>query len=99
MATLTVKQQIYVLEHINWFQMETWRYGLCSSIRHNIENCLNISLEDYNGCLKDFIPIFTIENARKFGLVRTEGFWWSLTEEGYKCRKEFVNWMITTLKK
>ena len=78
--------------------MEAWRYGLCTSIRHNIENCLNISLEDYNGCLKDFIPIFTIENARKFGLVRTEGFWWSLTEKGYKCRKEFVNWMITTLK-
>lgn len=106
MKPLSVKNQIKVLQKIHWDTVTKYDCGLCcaisfSMIRLNLLEIDDFDNEDLSKLVREHIPIFTIENASKYiGVSSTDSdFWWDQTEEGNKSRKEFVEWMISELKK
>lgn len=93
---LTPQEQIDVLRNIDWKDMRDENAGLCWGIAdalYTITGELNFFRE-----LRSYIPLFTIENANKFGAKRTI-YWFARNEQGYQQRRNFVNWMIQELEK
>lgn len=98
---LTTKQQIEVLESVlKGIMSPTPEWGgLCIFILYEL------SKRRYTDYLKTrfdeirlFIPLFTIENAARFGAgTYVLAYWWPLQD--MKSRARFVKWIIKQLKK
>lgn len=96
---LSNRDQIIVLQNINWKHTKAG-FGLCAGIRKSaaILGVSGLFSEFYVIRSSEIIPLFTIENARPF-LAINRRYWWPKNFIGYWLRKQFVNWMIKTLKK
>lgn len=100
MKSLTIEQQIKVLEAIDYVHMVGIEAGLCYAV---LQSCRKI----YNGPILPIdisllFPLFTNKNALQFGAYETENsqrFWWKITPESLPQRKQFIDWMIFELKK
>lgn len=115
MKTLSISDQIEILEEaktrlkeeINregWkaFKCDITSYGLCNVVVRIIFSKSNKSLFLPMSQIKEFIPLFTLENAREFGeslCINPLRFWWPLTKKGFQLRIEFLDWMINELEK
>lgn len=95
-ARLTIKEQIQVLKNIDWGVVENGNIGLCGAISNSFCEIYNSDVS-YAG-LKLIIPLFTIDNAYKFGAKRVI-YWWRFAEEDIIKRREFINWIISELEK
>lgn len=100
---LTIQQQVEVLRGINWDSVMDYNeygvgvcWGIFDSYRRVIE--VGLSVEQYMELL-DPIPLFSLDNAVKFGASRGSSYWWLRNEWGYNKRKEFVSWIISELEK
>lgn len=97
MRILTSEQQIKVLENIKWTDLKKYKDGLCYGIMMSLRDTLYINV--YSTECKNYIPLFTRENAIKFGANSFTAYWWPFGIKGNECRKQFVDWMIDELKK
>lgn len=88
--------RVKVLKHVKSLMYYYCTFGgLCSA--------LSASLDDYHiyknyTKLKYYFPLFTYENAQKFGANGCpSGYWWD--EKDWKNgRMEFLNWLIEQYK-
>ena len=94
-SRLTIKEQIQVLENIDWHHIEVGHCGLCNAISYSIEDLCG-DIVSYNA-ITDYMPLFTLKNAEKFG-ANDGMFWWLLGEDGLVQRRRFVKWMTLKLK-
>lgn len=106
METLTVQQQIVILRGLDLEQMTQNSEGLCITIVLSIYREFNKLINTSH--VGKYIPLFTHENAKKFGagIYRNDPFksveasyWWPRGVEGHAQRTLFVEWMIDQLKK
>ena len=109
---LTKKEQIIILKEVlEVLNNKTDDRGLCYIIAHRIAHRIIIPLNllVYRLFINDYIPLFTKENAIKYGNAHKNNYsaywwnhpdWWdtSLTYD-YENRILFVNWMISELEK
>lgn len=96
--SLSTKAQIKVLESIDWDRMEDRYEGLCYTLYQGLKKYRKTIETGRYSALVDYFPLFTNQNAQRFG-ASTSPYWWGLDSFGYTKRKEFVNWMISELKK
>lgn len=98
MEALTVKEQIKVLESIDWIELMEDGYGLCYGIKKSLFLTLHRSIPSWE--VHNLIPLFKKQNAALFGArVSENNYWWPLTPYACEKRKEFINWIIEELKK
>lgn len=94
---LSKKYQIRILESIDWNEMEDQYEGLCYTLCQGLKKYKKIPNYRYIELI-EYFPLFTNQNAQQFGAAN-KPHWWELNSFGYIKRKEFVNWMISELKK
>ena len=95
----TLEQQLIVLERAKVLvQNKNSKWGLCCAIEYAMVLEFNISRFGV-GIFKDDIPLFTKENAVKYGKYYGKGvYWWETEPYDFKSRLDFLNWMITQIK-
>ena len=104
MHTLTIQQQIEVLEETKTFLLFSEdkgfkaKHGMCYYMEYAIYSLKGkpIKCIMYKE-LSQAIPLFTKENAKEFGAHPEYIFWWPIAE--IENRVKFIDWMIETLKK
>lgn len=107
MKALPIQMQIEVLESARASLIKDskplhYPLGLCFYILESIENTTRTWVEvksfDYSE-LEKYISLFTKANAEKFGasMDKNKMYWWPLCQ--LKPRFEFLDWMISELKK
>lgn len=96
----TLEQQLRVLERAKVLvQNKNSKWGLCCAIEYAMVLEFNISRFGV-GIFEDDIPLFTKENAVKYGGYCGKGaYWWETDPYDAKSRLNFLDWMIKTIKR
>ena len=102
---ISLEEQLEILERAKEF---TKPYGLCCAIRNAMALEVNIACLDIPK-YKDYIPLFTRENAIKYGggrkykpfwwSMESRLFWWSVRPYDFESRIIFLDWIIEQIKK
>jgi len=98
---MTTQEKIKILESVDWESMVYFKTGLCFAISELIRNKVPTPVGINQ--IVDYIDLFTRENAIQISSctipLDTWSYWFPLDRQGYRERKQFVDWMINEYKK
>lgn len=105
---LTKEEQIVILKEVlELLNNKAVDRGLCYIIAHRIR--IHLNLIDTRLIINDYIPLFTKENAIKYGNAYRHNYsaywwncpsWWEIDSVyDYENRILFINWIISELEK
>ena len=99
---LQIKILKTIIEENYNFQLNTYNYGICYFILHQMDKIV-IYYNHSPNKLVIYFPLLTFENAKQFGtkypIDAPKDYWWYKNEEGNANRIKFINWMIQELEK
>ena len=93
---ISLEEQLEILERA---KTDYYPGGLCRAIGLAIAIRPIIPLP-HSYTIKSHIPLFTRENAKKYGKSYAKGtYWWRHNPYNFKSRVKFLDWMINEIKK
>lgn len=101
-AKISVTEQLAIIRlakaNIQNYEMDIRLTGLCSHLEEALNELIGDQEEFAYDYLREFIPLFTQENAIKHAHARSDyAFWWELNKENIANRVLFLDWMENEL--
>ena len=84
-------KRIEILREANKLLKNHESPGLCTAI---VRACRNNGIFITNNIISNYFPLFTLENAKRFG-AKDNTYWWTINRYGlFSGRRRFMRWLM-----